>query len=86
MPVLDLVCRDATFTSLTLIEPDIYKSHNVVRHLFPPSDVGRAKADLAREWLLQRRPELSIEILKVDVCDPAYGEAIHAAAARADRV
>ena len=41
MTVLDIVCRDPRITHVTLIEPDIYKPHNVERHLFPLSAVGR---------------------------------------------
>ena len=47
MPVLDLVCRDARITQVTLIEPDLYKPHNVERHLFPHTAVGEPKAELA---------------------------------------
>ena len=58
MPVLDLLCRDARITRLTLIEPDVYKPHNVERHLFPPSAIGAPKAALAEAWLKERRPDL----------------------------
>ena len=57
MPVLDMVCRDPRVTRVTLIEPDVYKPHNVERHLFPASAVGELKADLAKHWLLDRRPD-----------------------------
>ena len=43
MPVLDMLCRDPRITRVTLIEPDVYKPHNVERHLFPPSAVGRTQ-------------------------------------------
>jgi len=39
MPVLDLVARDARVGRVTLVEPDVYKPHNVERHLFPLSAV-----------------------------------------------
>ena len=55
MPVLDMVCRDERITRVTLVEPDVYKPHNVERHLFPLSAVGQKKAELAQQWLLQRR-------------------------------
>ena len=45
MPVLDMLCRDPRITRVTLIEPDVYKPHNVERHLFPLSAVGESKAD-----------------------------------------
>ena len=34
MPVLDMVGRDPRLRRVTLIEPDVYKPHNVERHLF----------------------------------------------------
>src|SRR5260370_2539866 len=84
MPVLDLLCRDPRITYLTLIEPDIYKPHNVERHLFPPSVVGTAKARLAEGWLKERRPDLPIRVLACDLLDPEYRPAIERAAATAD--
>ena len=47
MPVLDMLCRDPRITRVTLIEPDVYKPHNVERHLFPL--VGRRRAQ-GRRW------------------------------------
>ena len=41
MPVLDMLSRDRRITRVTLIEPDVYKPHNVERHLFPLAAVGR---------------------------------------------
>jgi molybdopterin/thiamine biosynthesis adenylyltransferase len=84
MPVLDMLCRDARISRVTLIEPDVYKPHNVERHLFPLSAVGRPKADLAREWLTERRPDLRVDLLVCDLLDPARQAAIEAAAAEAD--
>src|SRR5205807_5432405 len=49
MPVLDMVCRDPRVTGVTLIEPDIYKPHNVERHFFSPDGVGEPKAELRSE-------------------------------------
>ena len=40
--VLDLIARDPRVTRLTLVEPDVYKPHNVHRHLFPLSAVVQA--------------------------------------------
>ena len=45
MPVLDMVCRDPRVTRVTLVEPDVYKSHNVERHLFPLAG-GQASQNL----------------------------------------
>jgi molybdopterin/thiamine biosynthesis adenylyltransferase len=84
MPVLDLVAREASIIGVTLIEPDVYKEHNVVRHLFGHADVGQLKAELARRWLMERRPDLPVEILAVDLLDAAHVAKIDAAAARAD--
>ena len=84
MPVLDMLCRDPRITETTLIEPDIYKPHNVERHLFPPDAVGKPKAELAREWLQARRPELKVRLLVHDLLDPEAKEQIEEAAARAD--
>src|SRR5215213_2773966 len=67
MVVLDLVARDPGVTRVTLVEPDVYKPHNVYRHLFPASAVGRPKAELAGEWLKERRPDLTVELLEVDL-------------------
>ena len=84
MPVLDLVCRDPKIDIVTLIEPDVYKPHNVERHLFPLSVVGRPKADLAEEWLRERRPDLEVRTLKCDLLDPAVQQDIQLAASQAD--
>jgi len=84
MPVLDMVARDARITTITLIEPDVYKPHNVERHLFPQAAVGQPKATLARAWLLERRPELDVRIFPCELQEPAQAAAIEAAVAEAD--
>jgi len=84
MPVLDMVCRDPRITRVTLIEPDVYKPHNVERHLFAISAVGQPKAELAREWLQARRPDLQVDLLVKDLCDSSAADAIEAAAGDAD--
>jgi molybdopterin/thiamine biosynthesis adenylyltransferase len=84
MPVLDMVCRDPRITHVTLIEPDVYKPHNVERHLFPMSAVGQLKADLAAQWLKERRPDLEVRTLVCDLLDLAAQEEIRQAAAEAD--
>jgi molybdopterin/thiamine biosynthesis adenylyltransferase len=84
MTVLDIVCRDPRFTHVTLIEPDIYKPHNVERHLFPPSGIGESKADLAARWLKERQPGLQIDLLVCDLLDPAFAPKIEAAAQTCD--
>jgi hypothetical protein len=84
MPVLDMVCRDERIRSVTLVEPDIYKPHNVERHLFPLSAVGQRKAELARTWLRERRPDLEVRLLVCDLTDPYYQEALRREAEEAD--
>jgi molybdopterin/thiamine biosynthesis adenylyltransferase len=84
MPVLDLLCRDSRVTRVTLIEPDVYKPHNVERHVFPPADVGRLKADLAARWLRERRPDLDVRLLPCDLLAREQQAAIEEAARSAD--
>jgi molybdopterin/thiamine biosynthesis adenylyltransferase len=84
MPVLDLICRDPRITRVTLVEPDVYKVHNVERHLFPLSAVGAPKAVLAEQWLKERRPELEVRTLQCDVRDPGQQAALEAVATTAD--
>ncbi len=69
--VLDLVARDPRVTRVTLVEPDVYKPHNAYRHLLPPAAVGRLKADLAAEWVRERRPDVIVDTVIADLTDPA---------------
>jgi molybdopterin/thiamine biosynthesis adenylyltransferase len=84
MPVLDMLCRDPHLTRVTLIEPDVYKPHNVERHLFPPSAVGELKAPLAERWLRERRPDLEVKVLPVDLLAEDAQARIEEAARAAD--
>lgn len=84
MPVLDMVARDPRVTRVTLIEPDVYRPHNVERHLFPHSDVGELKAVLAENWLRARRPDLEIHVMPWDLLDPARQPDIEQVVAVAD--
>jgi molybdopterin/thiamine biosynthesis adenylyltransferase len=84
MPVLDLLCHDARITRVTLVEPDIYKPHNVERHLFSPSGIGESKAGLAELWLRERRPDLEINLLECDLMNSAEQGAFDDAIADAD--
>jgi molybdopterin/thiamine biosynthesis adenylyltransferase len=84
MPVLDMLSRDVRITHITLIEPDVYKPHNVERHLFPQSSVGEPKAELAEAWLKGRRPDLDVRLLICDVMDPAMQQAVEKAIDSAD--
>jgi molybdopterin/thiamine biosynthesis adenylyltransferase len=84
MPVLDALAQDERVTRVTLIEPDVYQPYNVPRHLFPLDAVGRAKAQVARLWLLERRPGLDVRALAVDLLDPQAQAELNRAAAGAD--
>lgn len=84
MVVLDLLIREAHVTKVTLIEPDVYKPHNAVRHYFPKEAAGAAKAELARQWLLALRPELDVQCLEVDLLSPQAQSRIEEAVAQAD--
>ncbi len=82
--VLDAICRDPRITHLSLIEPDIYKSHNVERHLLPAGAVGQMKADLAAQWLRERRPDLEVGVFPNDLLDQAFQTRLDRLAAEAD--
>src|SRR5579871_3618424 len=84
MPVVDMLCRDPRITRVTLIEPDVYKPHNVKRHLFPASGVGEFKAELAQRWLTERRPDLQIELFLCELADSTQKRAIEETAAKCD--
>src|ERR1700722_8653238 len=84
MPVLDMLVRDPRIQRVTLIEPDVYKPHNVERHLFPLGAVGQLKGELSETWLKERRPELDVRLLCCDLCDPLWAERIDEAAESAD--
>lgn len=84
MVVLDLLSRDEHVTGFTLIEPDVYQPHNVVRHHFPPGAAGKSKLELAAGWLRERRPELEIELIAEDLTAPTAQDRIEAAAAACD--
>src|SRR6059058_1957637 len=84
MPVLDMVCRDPRITQVTLIEPDIYKPHNVERHLFPTRAIGEPKAELAAQWLNERRPDLQVRLLPCDLLAPEMQSDIEHVARSAD--
>ena len=84
MVVLDLLARDERVKKITLIDPDDYKPHTVVRHYFPASDCGHKKVDLAARWLNAIRPDLEIVPLAIDLLDPSQANEIEAAVQSAD--
>lgn len=82
--VLDLLIRHPPVRKVVLVEPDVYKLHNVYRHLFPASEVGKRKVDLAAEWVSRFRPDVDVVALPWDVTDPARQEELHARVAECD--
>ena len=84
MPLLDMLCRDRRITRVTLVEPDVYRLHNVERHLFPLAVVGELKAALAQRWLKDRRPDLELHLLPVDLLDSGRQAEIEAAVSACD--
>ena len=84
MVVLDLLARDERIQSVTLVEPDVYKPHNVHRHYFPPADAGRTKAELAARWLRDFRPDLEVRLLPFDLTDRERQKEFEHAAQTAD--
>lgn len=82
--VLDLITRDPGITRITIVEPDVYEAHNVHRHIFPPSDVGRLKAELAYRWIHARRPDLAVDVLAADLTDPTLQSRFACLAAECD--
>jgi molybdopterin/thiamine biosynthesis adenylyltransferase len=70
----DLLTRDPSVTRVSLVDPDVYKPHNIHRHLFPSSAVGRFKAELAAEWVKTIRPDLVVQAVIADITDPARQE------------
>lgn len=84
MVVLDLVAREPQVKRITLIEPDVYKPHNAIRHYFPQEAAGLRKSELARQWLAAHRPDLEVQCLEVDLLDMSAQPKIEAAVASAD--
>src|SRR6516225_1634190 len=84
MVVLDLVCREPNVRRIVVVEPDVYKAHNVHRHYFGPRDVGRQKAELAAEWVKQFRSDLEVTTIVADLLDPTRQGEIEAAVAGCD--
>lgn len=82
--VLDLLARDPRVTRVTLADPDVYAPHNVYRHLFPPVAVGRAKAELAKEWVRAIRPDLHFDTLLADITHLARRDELAGIAAACD--
>jgi molybdopterin/thiamine biosynthesis adenylyltransferase len=84
LPVLDLLAQDRRIDHVILVDSDVYQAHNVERHWFPRSAVGRGKAELAQEWLAARRADLTVEIIPGDLLDPELQPRYEAALTTAD--
>jgi molybdopterin/thiamine biosynthesis adenylyltransferase len=67
--VLDLLSRESIVEKITLVEPDVFLAHNVHRHLFPKDQVGRDKVELAAQWIRERRSDVEIVPLAIDLTD-----------------
>jgi hypothetical protein len=62
MAVLDMVLKDQRISKCTLIEPDVFKQHNLQRHLFGIDALGFSKAKKASDWVKNRRPDLDLQV------------------------
>jgi molybdopterin/thiamine biosynthesis adenylyltransferase len=71
MVVLDLLARDRSLNRVTIIDPDFFLPHNLHRHVFPKSGIGRLKVELAAEWLRERQPDLNVTSIAADLTDPS---------------
>ena len=58
-------------TDFTLVDPDILKLHNIIRHVCGLSDIGRYKVDAIRDKLKNINPSIKIHSLVKD-CSDAY--------------
>src|SRR5262245_39806890 len=72
MPVLDALARDPRISHVAIIDPDTYQEHNVERHVFDRDGIGKAKTELAAQWLRNRLNDLQFELFKWDICDPHH--------------
>jgi hypothetical protein len=84
MPALDLIARDPRISAVTLIDPDAFLPHNLARHVFAATQVGRHKVEVAAEWLRERRPGLEVRPLQADLLDPAFAARFEHEAEEAD--
>lgn len=84
MVVLDLLARDERIRKVTLVDPDVYKPHNVQRHYFPEVNSGESKVGLAARWIKQVRTHLEVVSLAYNVMDPKHQEEIEAAVQACD--
>ncbi len=84
MTVLDILARDPRISHVTIVDPDDFKKHNVERHLFPITAVDGRKADRAAQWLKDRRPDLTVQVIAARFEEAALQKVIEAAIAECD--
>lgn len=70
MSVIDMLVRDNRVSKVTLIEPDLLKTHNLPRHLLDVSCVGESKLQCAVKWLKNRNDKIEIVPIEGYVQDP----------------
>ncbi len=84
MVVLDLLARGRSLDRVTIIDPDFFLPHNLHRHVFPKSGIGRLKVELAAEWVRERRPDLYVISIAADLTDPLRQSEFETIAAECD--
>ena len=84
MSVIDMLVRDMRISKLTLIEPDLLKPHNLLRHLLSADNIGKPKLLSAVKWLNDRNSNLEIISIQAFLQDPEKQEQINCAIKGAD--
>ena len=82
--VLDSLARDLRITHVTIVDHDWYETENVSRHLLPAGSDRQLKVHLVVDWLYERRPDLNVEPLPINLCDSAHRSKIEQAVADCD--
>lgn len=58
--------------SVTLVDPDRFLWHNIVRHVLGPEAVGRYKVDAMKAAIEKRWPDTDVDRHRLDVVDDAH--------------
>lgn len=82
--VLDALASDSRVQQVSLIDPDIYQEHNVLRHRFERGGIGKLKVDLTISSFSGRFPHLTLKAEPWDLCDPAHQSEIESMVASCD--
>ncbi len=69
-----------------LVDPDTLDDVNLVKHPARRADLGRAKVDVAKEWLLDRNPRVDVVSMTADALAPDVEDAMDAAIQEASAV